>query len=244
MIGKMKALGLALLAVMPVGAVAASSAQAAAEVHIATSNNTVVTGEQVASGVHTLQIGTNNITCSTANLEATVNGSGIPQQTITSEITATATYDGCKFMQEPVQVNMNGCKYTLKGQPTATTYQAQVTGCTASKVITISIATCKVTVGNQGELAHVIIRNTTSSSSGNPDQKDVDAEVTVNGIVFSTDGFGCPGGSSTAELVGNTTVRAYEDTGQTQVTDEMDPANKHQYNRNEHNSTQFQLLAT
>ncbi len=231
MIRNIKALGLALVAMMALGAVLASAAQAAREAVVIDTNPAIVTGEIKAGTQHILKIPPLEIKCEVANLEGTAEQTpGQESQQTVEDLTVTATYSNC----HGIVVRMNGCKYTITGetqaQPTTTTAQAKVTGCTANKVIEVeSPFVCTITIGEQNYLSHVIFSNT-NPGLGKPDEtqtKDIDVNATVSGIQWTGDGGLCPTPGTGASFNGETTVRAFEDT----QTQEQVTQHGHQFTR-------------
>lgn len=230
MIRSIRALGLAFLAIAAMGAFAAASAQAQ-EVHITTQSSAVITGSQVAGSNHVFQVNVfSTVTCTTGTFEGTVKvgettkeeqASENGTQITTKHITITPTYSGCQAFGEPATIRMNGCKYTIRGQA-ALTSTAQVVGCTSGKKIEIEVPSfgCKTQVGEQAELGgHDIFANNAEKA---PEKHHVQDNATVTGIVSTGEGL-CPG-SNNGQYKGKTTIKAFVDSGTTQVTN-----HSHQY---------------
>jgi hypothetical protein len=220
MIRSMKALGSALLAVAAIGAVAASSAQAApGEIHVTTPQKAVITGHGTN---HVLKVGNQTVQCKTGTLEGTVEGTD-PAQITAKHVTVTGTYQECTAFGFAATVVMNGCKYTLRGTAELTS-QAQVVGCTAAKKIEIKVPAigCTVTIGEQAELQHVTFTN---DPEGPTTKHHLQDHETVGGIVYTRDGGLCPQGEATYS--GTTTLKAYKDLG-------TKPVKKHEHEYLEH----------
>jgi hypothetical protein len=231
MISKIKALGLAFVAITAMSAIAASAAQAGQlDVGI---QPAVITGHSEPGQEHVLTVTKStpenkgekfNSFCPTASLEATTQGLKI------DELTATATYGPnaagakCQLFGQPATVQMHGCKYTLTGTQTtagvlhpANTATVDIVGCTAGKQITIQSAFCQVVIPEQNHLSHVVGKNELTEGV-----KSVTLEATVAGITHTQFGA-CPDGnnhhSNNASFAGNTWVKAYKDEGVKQVTE-------------------------
>jgi hypothetical protein len=143
MIRNLKALGLALVAVFAMSAVAASAA-GAAEFHSA-SAGTALKGTQVGNHVFTVGSGFGSIKCTTANFTGTATNKTEKDQTITPE------YKGCTdSFGRTADVNVGTAKYTFTPAAPTTPAVVHVTG-----TITIQITPggglgeCNVTIGAQ-----------------------------------------------------------------------------------------------
>jgi hypothetical protein len=242
MIGKIKGLGLAFVAIVALSAMAASAAQAS-QFHISkagqpfspsTITATTEAPEPTLQVQNTAKTATLQTKCQTATFEGT-NTVATPD-----EITTTATYgtgkgdpaeaQGCTLAGLKMQYLMNGCKYTITGTHTPTGGQPQtasalgltafldITGCTAGKKIEIKspLAACTLTVGEQNTLSHVVFTNLATAP------KTVTASFTLSGITVSQDGVGCPDGNghtgTNASFTSNTIIKAFEDPGTEQKT--------------------------
>jgi hypothetical protein len=172
MIRNIRAFGLALFAMLALGAFAASAAQAApGEVHITTPEKAVITADGTN---HILKFGTNEVHCNTGQLEGTlqngVNGWTQDGTQLTGKhITVTAAYQECTAFGFPMQFVMNGCKYTLDFTAELTA-QTEIAECTTGKSIEIKVPAlgCTIIIGNQGKyLPHVIFTNNAESETTN-----------------------------------------------------------------------------
>jgi hypothetical protein len=175
-IRNLKALGLALVAVFALTAVAASAAQAA-EFH-AEEAPVFFEGSQVEQHIFTVDKGT--VKCNTA----TFTGSSATATTAT--VTLTPVYSTCKFAGTAADVKMNGCDY-LFHLSSATTATVDVV-CSGGAEIEVESTTtnCIVHVPAQNGLSHVIL-----ASEGTTTTRDITATVTVAGIHYTEVGSEC-----------------------------------------------------
>jgi hypothetical protein len=233
MIHKIKALGLAFVAITALSAVAASAAQAGTlDVGI---QPAVITGHSEPAQEHVFTVTKStpenkgekfNVVIPTVSFEATTQGLKI------DELTATATYGpGIKLFGQPATVRMNGCKYTLTGSQTtagvehaANTFTIDIVGCTAGKQITFQSEFCQLVIPEQNHLSHVVGKNELTEGV-----KSVTLQATLTGMTHTQFGA-CPDGnnhhSNNLSYTGNTWVKAYKDEGSTQVTE-----HGHQFSR-------------
>lgn len=223
---KLKALGLALGAVLAMGVVLASAAQAETGVVTAAQYPAIVTAEQE-PGV-TFDIGPGpfkTVSCATSDLDATLFGPSDP-------VTFKPTYNGCTAMPGfmPVTVTTNGCDYTVGVSRPGTTGQPMTTGqlgaaidCPAGQTIEIHIyqngamhaagfATCTYDVLPQPAVPAGVYHNV----PGNP--PDVRATVQATFTTRNTIGPAAICGAEANQhlpvtLTGVYTVRAFEDLG-------------------------------
>ena len=233
MISKIKALGLAVVAVAAFSAMMVSAAQASkldlgAETAVLTGHSEPIAGqekfqEHFLTVQNTAKTQTLQAKCDTASFEGTTQG-----QTI-EEATVTATYgtgkgvfseaQGCSVGGIKAQVLMNGCKYTLTGAGQAAgTLLVDVIGCTEGKQIEINVAAggCALKIPAQNGLSHLVGKQLTS--------QEATVEATVTGIKVQQSGsVSCPDGTTAhtgtnGGFSGNTIVKAFQDAGTKQVT--------------------------
>jgi hypothetical protein len=212
---KLKALGLALVAALAVGAVGVMGATASTGGHfISEQSHTIIKAEQVSSHVlfdHELGIG---ITCKKASFEGTSNA------ITTTELTITPHYTECSGGGDAsVDVTMNGCAYvfTVNTSP-ATSDNTTHVECPAAKVIEVHVdppivGTCTITIKAQTPLGGLTYE---AGSSGG--KSDISSNITISGIhaVKHESGFGCfgsAGTSETATLSGTATVKGFTTEG-------------------------------
>jgi hypothetical protein len=250
MTSKIKALGLALLAIGAMSMIAASGAQAASEFHVTNwQGNVIVTGHQ-----HATQ---HNFTLTNSGLKtvcenATVEGTPTVQvnqnnQVTFDEITLTPEYSGCQsqgpFGAEST-VHMNGCKYTVTSNATALTAQVDIVGCTANKKIQVTTGEgCTIDVGEQaGTTGHITGTNIEEEVEGVKTHA-VTAHITVETIQYQPTGAFCILGQtqrSDGDYTGTEILRAYEHLGENETAQTM---NNHQY-KTLKCGNKLQLLAT
>jgi hypothetical protein len=237
MTSKIKALGLAFVAIAAMSAIAASGAQAGS--FDVGAQPAVVSGHDEVGQDHVFVIKKTGTlesfttSCSTSWLEATTQG-----QVNVNEVTATATYGGqCVFgfTDLTTQVRLNGCKYTLTGSG-ANTATIDITGCTNANGITLQVlgAACQFRIPAQNGLSHVV---------GTTVGTEVTLAATVSGITVHQSGVGCPDGNNhlgtNASFTGNTLLNAKQDPGTEQVTE-----HGHQFVKNKLGGTTVSLTST
>lgn len=197
MIRNFKALGLALVAVLAMGALMASAAQAKSTIFATTSKSPLAidaTGENIGEE---FKIDGVAVKCAVSHYTGSVtNGSNI--------ITISPTYTNCQVGGiVNVDITMGDCDYeftgsarTAIGPPAAYTATVSIK-CKESKGITIESATCHMTVPPQNTLSKAAVKNVAAGDL------TVKPEVTgIKGTVV-TDGFLCPF-SGTGEKTGGT----------------------------------------
>jgi len=230
MTSKLKALGLALLAIAAMSMIAASAAQAGlGELHVTWPEKAVLTAERVVGTEHVLKLAGlgGEIRCTGAISEGTLKAPGAPQLTA-NEGQVTATYPGCQAFTKPgASVDMNGCKYTLTGGVNEQTAEVDITGCTEAKkhiLITTPIG-CTVTIPEQHNLSHITFTN-----EGSGQTEDVLDHITIQGIKYIYTGVFCPEKTEVLHqdgtYSGTTTIKAFKDLGSVQK-----EHNGHKYNQ-------------
>lgn len=226
-----KTLYLTVMSFAAINILAASVTLAAAgDLHIDTAERAVLTGQVIPEQQAVFKMAGFPIRCKSANLEGTVEG-GSPQITAT-EVTLTAKYGECELSGVTAVIQMNGCRYQLKGIAERTA-QLRIVGCTAGKTITFIVGLlCTITIGEQSALAHVVMEN--SNTQGQTEEKDVIDKFTVSGIEA---GGSCPHGESSIE--GSTIIRAFNDLSEQEQLTEL----SHQFTRHKCGS-QVGLFAT
>jgi hypothetical protein len=206
MLKNLKALGLALVAVLALGAVAANAAQAA-EAHFTAETGTAkLTGHSEENKFVTNQ--------GTVNCTGAFEGP-VTELTNTAQ-TVRATYSRCRalFGVEPT-INMNGCDYVFHPG----TYGAVGSGtsngsvdivCAVGREISITTPSCTITVPAQTGLRNVHYQNGTASSG----KSDITMTAEVTAIRYKWSGPFCIGGTTGEAANGtyNTTVTVTGDT--------------------------------
>jgi hypothetical protein len=200
MIRNLKVLGLALVALLAMSALA-STASAQFESEAESTNLTVSTN---AMQKFAPSEGSTAVECTTIKVTGTQTG------TANTTVTIAPEYSNCEtFLGAATAVKTNGCKYVFhlaKGSTSGTTDVE----CEGSNTIEITVGSiCKYTIGTQTGLSSVNFKNTGSGTT-----REVVVEPNVKGIVSTrtTNDFFCPAGGSTGTYVGssNTTGETAE----------------------------------
>jgi hypothetical protein len=133
---KLRNLGLALLAVMAMGALS-SSAASAGEFHSESGTETVIKGSQVGTDVITVNAGT--VKCSEVTYAGTQAGA------TATTVKVTPTYSECTaFGFVNTKIDTNGCEFELSGDNGSVKII-----CPAGKAITVTAFNCEVTIFGQ-----------------------------------------------------------------------------------------------
>jgi hypothetical protein len=214
MIRKIKALGLAFVAIAAMSAIAASGAQAASAFDFGVTPS-VVKATNETGQAHVLTLTSTggskfNTSCPAATLEGTISTANPVQ-----EATLTPTYGpNCTAFGLASTVVTNGCQYTVKSTATALTATVDVVNCTSGKQIEIKTALCTLDIGEQAGLSHIVATQLAAN--------EVTLNATVSGIKVTQTGAGCPDGNghvgTNASFTGNTIAKAFADGGSTLVT--------------------------
>ena len=200
MIRNLKALGLALVAVFALSAMAASSASAVDKVTTGVSP-AVLTGVSELGQFKITTPGEPNVRCTTSKYNVKV-ASGA------SEITIEPTYEGtlgvtphahhCNLSfagANEATVDLNGCDYDLKGETTGSDNGTDATvsvTCPAGQEITITT--------NVGCTFHIPPQTPTSGGATTTNKSGkVEVKVTSTGITYTTSGAFCALGGLPAE---------------------------------------------
>jgi hypothetical protein len=206
MMRNLKVLGLALVAVFAMSAVAASMASAD-ELNTAANTTVTLTGKQTTTNVLKTNVG------STECEEATFTGTTV---TPSSTVSVTPVYNKCKSLGFPAIIHMNGCTYLLH-VGAGTTGTADLV-CPAGKDVVVTanapapaVLKCTITVKPQTGLGTITYTN---EGSGTTAAVILDLNL-INIASSSTAGTGigaCPTKSDTAgTLVGSVTATADKD---------------------------------
>jgi hypothetical protein len=211
MIRNLKALGLALFAVLAMGAFTASAASAG-DFHSESATHTVIKGSQVGSDVFTVKAGT--VKCE----EATYAGEQVGATATTVKVTP--TYTECTaFGFVKTAIDTNGCTYEFSGDNNNV-----VIACPTAP-ITVTAFNCHVKVGSQS-LAGITYTNTPTKAEAEHEEKetgkssrlrDVDVGVNITGITYTQESKsfpGCSNGTFTdGKYTGAATVQGFTTTG-------------------------------
>ena len=224
MTSKIKALGLAVVAIAAMSVFAMPAAQAAKLDIGATPASVFAQTEanQAASFTLTSAGGSKfAISCPMATLEGTTQGQSIEEATFTPTFSGNAQTPNCTAFGVAAQVLMNGCKFTFtaSGQPSGTLL-IDIVGCTTGTLVEIKTAICKLDVLPQNGLSHIVGSKLSS--------QEATLSASVSNITVLQTGAACPDGnnhhSSSLSAILNAIMRAYLDSGGTQVT-----KHSHQY---------------
>ena len=224
MTSKIKALGLAVVAIAAMSVFAMPAAQAAKLDIGATPASIFAHSEvnQVHQATLTSTSGTKFITtCPTASFEGTTQGQSIEEATVTATYSGNTQTPNCTAFGVASQILMNGCKYTFtgSGQPSGTLLM-DIVGCTSGKSIEKKTAICTIDIPEQNGLSHIV--GTKLSA------QEVTLSMTISNMTMRQTGAACPDGNNHlgfgGSLSGNTILKARVDTGCTQVT-----KHSHQY---------------
>jgi hypothetical protein len=209
MILKIKALGLALLAMTALAAIAASSAQAGT-FDVGTPHGVLI-GHSEPSQQHQFTLKRTNgetlsLKCATASFEGTTQGESITGATVTP------TFEKCVLFGLATPILMNGCKFRSEGGEPMT-FLFAIVGCTAGKQMQIKNAACTLDIPEQTGLSHVVATNLPSNQ--------VTVAGTVSNLTATQTGALCPDGNnhhSSLTFLSNTTVKAFRYLGSQLVT--------------------------
>jgi hypothetical protein len=209
MIRKVNVLGLATVAVLAMGALLASAAQAGT-LETETGGSVLLHGEQVEnSHVFTLTDNGNlTTTCTGATFSAvgeTANGS--------STIESHPEYSGCTAFGLSATITTTGCNYLFHiGEETgAGEFGGTVDIKCGTGAIVITAGTCEVKVGTQSGLNS----GTATDSGGAGNLMDILLHSNTTNIHYTVtkDGFLCPlsgtGNFTQSDYTGTTTIRCY-----------------------------------
>ncbi len=218
MIRNLKALGLALVAVLAMGAVVGSATASAASFH-SEKETTILTGTSV--GNHVFSSGSLAVTCTHATFKGTSKGTGSAGNFTTSTLTLHPTYEGCSdnVFGGTDTVDTTGCNYVFNATTNGTGHLPSNIECTAGYSIKVTAPGCTLSFGEQNTTGGV--KNTNESSGTTRDSKTV-ATVTAT---FTKSGELCFLVSGTSGLYsGTTTLKGYVDNGVTGNIDETEGA--------------------
>jgi hypothetical protein len=193
----LKALGLAALTLLAIGAMAAPAAQAGK--FTAGAYPATITGQNI--GFHHLTTVEGTMTCAETKSHGVLTEES-ESLTLTPEFGTSCTLEG-----NVVHVKNNGCDFLYKAGETTGTHKVdgtvQVKCPTGSKIDfeVTGIQVCHITIGEQIPLEHVVYTSNTMPN-------DVDVHTHLTGLIYQLD-FGCPNvGTFGATYVGTTTWKA------------------------------------
>jgi hypothetical protein len=174
---KLKALGLAFVAVLAFGALSATAASAATSFH-SEQAHTIIDGTQPVAedDVFTVKAGT--VKCTSATY------SGTTEAATTTTVKVTPAYSGCTafgFVSTPVDVPA-GCTYTFNA-----TNDDLAIACTGSP-ITVTAFNCHVKVGTQTATSGI-----SYSTAGSGTARDVTVKANITGLKYTQESKSFPG---------------------------------------------------
>ncbi|HEX7278555.1 MAG TPA: hypothetical protein VF255_02920 [Solirubrobacterales bacterium] len=208
---KLKALGLALVAVFAMSALSAASASAV-EFHSSVAH-TELRGEQHA-GEDTFTVNAGTVRCSHATYTGTETSATATTQSVTP------AYTGCKaFGFVNTTIDTNGCSYRFDSNGN------NVDIICPGNPITVTAFNCWVTVGSQENLGTVTYTNVAGQTTKNEKEEvigvhedDVTVDVNITGIKYTqhSKSFpGCTNGTFTnGTYTGSATVRGFNTAGE------------------------------
>jgi hypothetical protein len=199
-----RVLGLALIAVVALSALAVSAAQATTSLH-SEEEKTRIEGTQVTQNKWIFDGG--NFVCTSAVYHGTTTA-----KTVTT-ITLTPTYSGCSFAGRAATMDTNGCDLFLfiVGSSFPVTATMDIV-CPFGKELTVTVPSIECTIHiepGQNGLSHITFAN-----GGAGTTRDALATLAVKGITY-TETKPCPGsnGSTTnnGQLTGTVTFKGFKD---------------------------------
>jgi hypothetical protein len=198
---KLKALGLALVAVLAMGAFSASAASAG-DFHSESATDTVIKGSQEGTDVFTVNAGT--VKCN----EATY--AGVQAGATATQVKVNPSYSECTaFGFVSTTIHSKQCTYEFSGDNNNV-----VIDCPTNEPITVTAFNCWVTVDDQ------TIGGISYTNKGAGTSRDVHVHVTSSGIKYTQHSKSFPGCSSgtftNGTYTGTATVQGFT-TGGTQV---------------------------
>ena len=212
----LKALLVSAMAVLALGGMASTAAQAA-EFH-SEAGETTLTLKTDGTGKTSHQVidyAGATVTC------AGLSGHGLVTTPTATTVTLDVNYYGpCTFIGQSLSISMGSCDYTITSHGTFSITDATGGSCAANPITyTVPSPPCTVTMSNAGganqNKHHVKFHNLGSGSS-----REVTLEPTVTGISYTATGSGCPiaGSASNGEFTtGNVIVTGEVKNGTTMV---------------------------
>ena len=200
----LKAFGLALIAMLAMGAVAASAATA--DEFTAEKYPVVLTGNQDGqTDIFTTTSGT--VSCKTVSYTGTVSGP-------TTTVTVTPKYTECTGLGFPAEVHMNGCDYLIHIEGGSSTTSKVDIVCPPEKEITVTAVAagttkCTIHVPPQNGLTHMNWTNVQKEGTG-PSTREVTGHIEITNLTYKhTEGTGlgkCTTGHGIGSYKGKATV--------------------------------------
>jgi hypothetical protein len=201
---RMKALGVALLALTALACAGAGVASAKV-VHDFTSTKSpvILTGEQLPGSPIKFEFGSKSVlTCGLNKLNGT-------QSLPSSKLTVEPTSSSCLLNEMAATVNYNGCREVFSGETGTFEHGSLLIECGFAKKIFVEVAGCRLEIGEQTIAEAVGYKETEWAGV-----KDVDVIFTASKGNYSKTGFLCGaigGTGSDLGIFGTYTMQAYED---------------------------------
>ena len=215
---KLKALGLALLALGAMSAIAAQAASATTVVNHefeTTSAPVVLTGTSTTNHVYSL--GGVPAVCEVLTFVGTQSEATVDHITVTPSL-----HTNCKLGSTTIHVTNNGCSYTFDSDTVDGSARVSIVcNHTGSITFTDSGGACVIHFSDthtNGVTVNQNLPGVTYANAGTPPNHDVSVAMNVAGIAYEATGFGCtligiPSTGVNGTTTVSMTVRAYEDVG-------------------------------
>jgi hypothetical protein len=207
---KLKAVGLALVAICAMGAISAAGAQARSfhsEVQ-----TTYYTGTQTVTNVFTTTAG--NVKCKKATFVGEATATGGSSNWTRETIEVTPTYAECTAFGQAMIYTTAGCESTLN----ANGIVESLTGCSAGGIVVdVPSGNCTVTIPNQ-HFTEALVSYTNEGAGASRDFA-VTWDLTSK-FSYTIDGpgtvCGTPGSYTDGSYTGTVTMKGYKDAGHTE----------------------------
>jgi hypothetical protein len=199
MIGKIKLLGLALVAALAIGAVSVASASAEVEFH-SEAEKTFGTGEQIGTAVYDTAAG--SLKCKV------LKGTGQIIGKTAKGVTISPILSECTAFGLAIEWNFNGCQYT------ATSSGIIHLECPVGKEVLITVKAGNCSIGTPAQSNKAIYTNEGVGST-----RDVKVTTTATNLVYNVYGpgtiCGTLGQHNDGRPTGSITVKGYSDEAHT-----------------------------
>lgn len=213
----LKAIGLALVAILAMGALVAGNASAAGERFHSEIEKTILTGETEAGTEDHFRAGSLEITCKKTISRGTLVGAGNAGNFVATEITAHPTFIECSdnvFGGTDV-VDSAGCNTVVKAETNASKHLPLEIECTTGAAIKVTAPGCTLSFGSQKAGGGFIVKNEGSGST-----RSTTGTLTAT-LAFTKSGFSCGLISATiGEYISKGIGKGFVDNGRTGEIDE------------------------
>ncbi len=216
MIRRSKTIVLPMVAMLALGALVAQAASASPlTVTNGASGTTFYTGDQD-GGIHVFTSSA-EVKCKGAVFTAKSTGASV------NDLTVTPTYTDCSaFGFATAHVNVNGCTFTFTTPSDSGFNQVTWSGsqlhiiCGAKEIeitpMVFGMPVCTQFIGAQTANSGNVIG---TSTGGTGESMDITLDINLTGISYTGTGGACGTSGNSASYVGNSTVRAYSNSGHT-----------------------------